>query len=512
MSSLSRTDENGRTTTDAVLEREQLPAAPLPLRASGYGFARYQRIVSTTVFHWFSANEGNLHGPWPPIGGRPSWDGSVQFWRSQIKEIMLANIDAIYLHLIPDFENYRITFFRAYSELRAEGWDVPKLAPFLDPFGIWRAAPIDLATDEGKREFLSHYLRFFKQYFEQNQDPVSAEYLLTIDGRLALSTWWVSLLQNVQSLQRSDVEHALRSEFAARIPQLANGVWMITTALIDPDLSFSDERVVMFSGYTYAIHSVHAGIDVWHIQPGYWDQNIRKPGYLMPRDGGKNYRRAWDIIAADSHVNRVYIESWNEYDEGSGIYPADPSGMFVNTDMHSNSDVFSDDNDPYEYVLTTAAGAARINGKPELDAKFMWHISDQDEKIDKLNITLVVRNEGNSRWTAPGGYGLYILCGTRVLGFLPIEDRYGDRRAEHRGIIRGQPVAFKLTVEVDPETPELTFTVGCGGHFFGEQLAIAVAGAPSNSTGLISPLETTTQPLSRLASLLTFKRWRGAVR
>ena len=53
---------------------------------------------------------------------------------------------------------------------------------------------------------------------------------------------------------------------------------MITTALVDPDLTFADERVVMFSGYAYAIHSVHNGIDVWHVQPGYWDQNIRRPG------------------------------------------------------------------------------------------------------------------------------------------------------------------------------------------------------------------------------------------
>ena len=206
---------------------------------------------------------------------------------------------------------------------------------------------------------------------------------------LALSTWWVSLLKNVHSLQRSDVENALRSEFSARIPQLANGIWMITTALVDPDLPFSDERAVMFSGYTYAIHSVHAGIDVWHVQAGYWDQNIRKPGYLLPRDGGKNYKRAWDIVAANMpYVNRVYIESWNEYDEGSGIYPADPRGMVINKNMHSNSDVFSDDDDPYEYVLTTAAGAARINGKPELDSKFLWHISNRDEVTGKLHATI----------------------------------------------------------------------------------------------------------------------------
>jgi SAM-dependent methyltransferase len=503
-------DDDRRTARDAVQEGEQLPSAPVPLRTQGYGFARYQRIVSTTVFHWFSTNEGNTEGPWPPIGGRTIWDGSVQFWRSQIKDIMLANIDAIYLHLIPDFENYRITFFRAYSELRSEGWDVPKLAPFLDPFGIWRNAQIDLATDEGKRAFLSHYVRFYKQYFNENQDSLAAEYLLTIDGRLALSTWWVSLLKNVESLQRSDVEDALRTEFADRVPQLSNGVWMITTALVDPDLSFSDERVVMFSGYTYAIHSVHAGIDVWHVQPGYWDQNIRKPGYLLPRDGGKNYRRAWEIVVANMpYVNRVYIESWNEYNEGSGIYPADPGGLFVNTDMHLNSDVFSDDNDPYEYVLTTAAGTSRINGKPELDARFLWFVSDRNEATGQIIISLVARNEGNTRWTTLEGFGLYVLCGSRVAGFFPIKDGCGDTRAQQRGIVRGQPVAFRLAVEVEPEIGELIFTVGCRNRFFGEQLTVTLAGAPSHSSGVTSPAETSSQPLGRLASLLTFKRWRG---
>lgn len=469
-------DEEGRTAADVLRKGEQLPEAPVPLQVPGYGFARYDRIISTTVFHWFSATEGNIQGPWPPVGGRANWDGSIHFWRSQIKDIMLANIDAIYLHLITDFEDYRITFFEAYSELRSEGWDVPKLAPYLDPFGIWRNAPIDLGTSEGKSDFSSHYVRFYKQYFEKNNDPLAATYLLTIDGRLALSTWWVSLLRNVQSLHRSDVERALRQEFAGRIPQLANGIWMITTALVDPDLSFSDERAVMFSGYTYAIHSVHAGIDVWHVQAGYWDQNIRKPGYLLPRDGGKNYRRAWDIVVANMpYVNRVYIESWNEYDEGSGIYAADPSGMFANADMQSNSDVFSDDNDPYEYVLTTAAGAARINGRPKLDAKFLWHKADRDEATGALRIALVVRNEGNSRWTPPEGYGLYIRYDTRLERFLPIEDSLG-------GVVRGQPVVFELVMEVDAETRELVFTMGSEDRFFGKRLLITVDSAPPMSS------------------------------
>ncbi len=147
---------------------------------------------------------------------------------------------------------------------------------------------------------------------------------------------------------------------------------MMTTAMIDPDFSFADEKMVMFSGYAYAIHSVHGGIDVWHVQAGYWDQNIRAPGYLMPRDGGKNYKRAWDAVVSNlPYVSRVYVESWNEYDEGSGIYSADASGPLTNRAMHGNGDVFSDTNDPYEYVLTTADGASRFNGRPAADASIL---------------------------------------------------------------------------------------------------------------------------------------------
>jgi FkbM family methyltransferase len=468
-----------------------LPLRPLSSAPKGYGFARFQRFVGTTVFHWFTRTEGNVRGPWQPIGGRQMWDGTVLFWRLQIEEMMMANIDAIYLHLIPSFEESRINFFRAYAELRAEGWDVPKVAPFLDPFGIWREAPIDLATADGKDAFVSHYIRFFEQYLAENRDDAAASYLLTVDGKVALTTWWVSLLANVTLLTREEVEARLRQALGGRIPQLAVGIWVMTTALVDPDLTFSDERMVMFSGYAYAIHSVHAGIDVWHVQAGYWDQNIRNPGYLLPRDGGKNYRRAWDIVVSNlPHVVRVYVESWNEYDEGSGIYSADPKGLFGDPAMHSNTDVFSDTDSPHEYVLTTAIGAARINGRPEDDAKFIWHeaVSGAAESGGHIIIRLVVRNEGNHRWTTKERYGVYVLYGEEIVREFPIDDRYGGGVAPQYGIVRGEPVALEISLDVpDGESRhEFTLCVGRAGILFGERLILPTeVDAPSGvSTSL----------------------------
>jgi len=461
-----------------------LTATAAPHPSPGYGFERYKPFVGTTVFHWFEPNEGNIRGPWPPVGGRHSWSGKADFWVDQIKQMMLANIDAIYLHCIEKFEDARIEFFKAYAQLRLQGYDVPKVAPFLDPHILFGPGRIDVSTDAGKSEFTRHYIRFFEQYFTENRDPHAASFLLTIDGRVVLTTWWVYwLLENVEALTREDVRGRLANAMGHAIPQLASGIYMMTTALIDPDLSFADERMVMFSGYSYAIHSVHQGVDVWHVQAGYWDQNIRKPGYLLPRDGGRNYKRAWDaVVSALPYVHRVYVESWNEYDEGSGIYAADPGGPFVDTSMHANTDTFSDVDDPYEYVLTTAEGAAKVNGRPAYDARVLWHDAPPSVKRgETVRIAVTVRNEGNQRWVAGEGLALLLLdAADTELSRAELDDGFGAQNVRHRGIFRGQPVAFNLEIAAAAipaarEAWQLTAIMTRHGLILGKGAPIAVA-------------------------------------
>ena len=375
---------------------------------------------------------------------------------------MMANIDAIYLHCIDKYEDKRVEFFKAYAALRAIGYDVPKVAPFLDPNIIFGPGCIDVSTAAGKHEFVRHYVRFFQQYFEENRDPDAATFLLTIDGRLVLTTWWVYWLpQNVEALTREDVRSALAAALGNVIPQLANGIYMITSALIDPDMSFADERLVMFSGYSYAIHAVHQGVDAWHVQPGYWDQNIRRPGYFLPRDGGRDYRRAWDaVVAAVPHVHRVYIESWNEYDEGSGIYAADPNGMFADRAMHSNTDTFSDAGDPYEYVLTTAEGAAKINGRSAYEAEVLWHDAPLNANAGQpIRFSVTVRNRGNRRWVTGEGCELFLIAANGVEhARIEIDDGCGSQQVSHRGIFRGQSVTciVEIKAAAAADTLELT--------------------------------------------------------
>lgn len=91
------------------------------------------RIVSTTVFHWYVPNGGQLTGPWRPVEGRENWTGEPDWWKSQIKQMKAANIDVTWVHLIPTVEHVRVNLFKPLYEMRLEGDDVPRLAPFLDP-------------------------------------------------------------------------------------------------------------------------------------------------------------------------------------------------------------------------------------------------------------------------------------------------------------------------------------------------------------------------------------------
>ena len=65
-------------------------------------------------------------------------------------------------------------------------------------------------------------------------------------------------------------------------------------------------------------------------------------------------------------IKHVNVESWNEYDEGSGIYAANPGPPYIKSGSgNTNTDTWSSTNDPYQYIKTTAAGARQFNDTPD---------------------------------------------------------------------------------------------------------------------------------------------------
>jgi hypothetical protein len=390
----------------------------------GRDYLATDRLVSAVVFHWFTSNGGQQTGPWPPVEGRVNWTGEPPFWIRQIKDIMDANTDVMYVHLMPADEQQRTNLFAAYAQLRAAGYDVPAIAPFLDPLITWSIRPaIDLSTSSGKDEFVAQYTRFFNQYFAANADPQAESHLLHIGGKVVLNTWHCNagFTNNTASLTRGDVETRLAAAFGGTYPTFNHGIYMVATPNGTAP-SFADEKIHQFSAALYYAKHTYNNRKAAGLKPGYWDQNIRDPGSFHARDGGTHYTDAWAYVNSvktggsnvDGESNalpifHVNIESWNEYDEGSGIYAADPGPPYISPTNHGgHTDVWSSTNNPRQYIDTTAAYAAVFNDRPARDAVFLG-CSGPTVPISaghSFNVQIVARNQGNTAWNTSQGYRL----------------------------------------------------------------------------------------------------------
>ena len=252
----------------------------------GRPFTISDHLVSASVFHWYTSSGGQLSGPWRPIEGRENWTGQPDFWVRQIKDIMDANIDVMYVHLIPEWEQQRMNLFEAMSQLRSQGYEVPKAVPFLDGPITWAIQPPfpDLATTAGKDTWVNQYIRWFNQYFSKNTDSQADGYLGIMDGRVMLNTWCMWDCPNYGQLTRNDVESRLSAALGSEHPAFNNGVYQIANAFCGAP-SWADELVHQFDTTQYLKESSHA----YTVKAGYWDQNIRNPGQFLARDGGVHY-------------------------------------------------------------------------------------------------------------------------------------------------------------------------------------------------------------------------------
>ena len=387
----------------------QLATAQTPpsLFTSAPTFSPTNHYVATVVFHWFTSSGGQLTGSWVPLEGRTNWTGEPAWWKGQIKQMMMANIDVLYVHLYQGMEQQRVNLFTALSQLRAEGYDTPKIAPFLDSQITWNGTSIDLATAAGKDEFVNQYIRFYHQYYSANADAHADDYLARQADKPILDVYSLaSVCGNISSLTRTDVSTRLVNALGATHPYFTNGFVMVSS-VANSTLSIADEKVAQFELLAYYHATDHNSIRSVHLDGGYWDQNIRNPGAILPRAGGVHYSNAWAQVDRTT-TRRVYLESWNEYDEGSGMYAVTNSPPYIQpASGNTNTDVWSATGDPFEYIKTAARGAASFNDSPAQAAKIVWHnIPATLMPGETRTVTLIVRNAGNASWTAAANYKL----------------------------------------------------------------------------------------------------------
>ncbi|MGB7451823.1 MAG: NBR1-Ig-like domain-containing protein [Lysobacterales bacterium] len=461
-----------------------------PVYTQGRSFAPTDRFVSTILFHWYTKFTGQQIGPWKPTEGRINWTGEESFWRDQIKDIMDANIDVINVHLFTGFEWQREQFFKALHQLRREGYDTPYVLPFLDPLIIWNNNPIDMTLESSKDEYVDHYRRWFDQYFLYDQGEYAESRLLHIDDRIGLNTWHNNpgSVDNMSALTRDDVESRLKAKFADQYPSFNQGIYQFGTANgVAP--AYADEITHQFSNTEYFTFKDFNGKRSATMKAGYWDQNIRNPGSFLPRNGGGNFADAWqDLLAARDGNNglpiyHAFVESWNEYDEGTGIYSGVVDDPYIAPANGSgNTDTWSLDNNPREYIDSTWKGASAFNDNPDLDSQFLWHdFPASMAPGESRTVQVLVRNTGDLKWSSSAGFTME-QSDTDSHTWGPASFTIADgpnEVAKYGGVFRGRPVLFEFTITA-PNQPgvyqaQYRMQSSDGGEVvFGDTLAVQV--------------------------------------
>ncbi|MHC4445202.1 MAG: Ig-like domain-containing domain [Planctomycetota bacterium] len=398
------------------------------------------RFVGIHVFHWYSG--GNTlfdlwqsNGHWRPYdwtytgGGLPckcSWDGSVTHWENQLKDIMDANIDLIYIVTTPTLLTQRMNLFEAVKNLRSQGYDTPRVAPWLDNHLMWHPSymgPIDLATAAGKDKYVDWIITFYNDYYSQNTDPYASDYLARIDNKMVINNWHMIgqaqhpdwYVSNSTSLTRNDVESRLAAGLGGSYPVFNNGVYMMGSAAWDPYVpSWFDERFHQFgtqnpSSPWYSPFTYNNKQTVC-LLPGEWTENIGG-GRYWPRNGGINFHNAWNSLMQNMNgsppIYHVVVESWNEYSESTGCYEADPEPYFCCEYSGSNTDTWSTTNNTREYIEQIANRSGEFTGRRSLDAEFIGNdVPNEMTPAATYDLSVVVRNQGNSEWSAANNYKL----------------------------------------------------------------------------------------------------------
>jgi hypothetical protein len=149
-----------------------------------------------------------------------------------------------------------------------------------------------------------------------------------------------------------------------------------------------------------------SGAPTINIEAGFW--NPTSNTFYLPRAGGTNFDAAWASAQAQRATARhIWIDTWNETGEGSGMFAAapvtyaatdrGPCNMFVN--LHADSW----GPDSRHYIDVTRTQASTWNDALDLDATPL--ASDAPVTMhpgERRFITVVMQNAGDSSWK-PGG-------------------------------------------------------------------------------------------------------------
>jgi hypothetical protein len=230
-----------------------------------------------------------------------------------------------------------------------------------------------------------------------------------------------------------------------------------------------------------------SGASTINIEAGFW--NPTSNTFYLPRAGGSNFDAAWVSTQAQREKARhVWIDTWNETGEGSGIFAAEPTtyaatdkgpcGQFVN--LHAESWA----TDSRHYIDVVRSQAAIWNDAAALDASPLG--GDAPASLhpgERRYITVVMQNTGDELWK-PTGPALALTAASAADDFhldAPVAPLGDALVARFGGVARGLPGVFTALVTA-PCTP--------GMHTLALQMldpATGAFGTPFTATITVAP-------------------------
>jgi hypothetical protein len=428
-----------------------------PQHESADSFGPGIHFVGSWFFSWFVNDNWQNRSPWWPVGGFQTWTGTVEWAKNQLLDAMDANIDFLGIQF-DSKSTYRfqnaVNVLQAARELVEEGYQPPRLALFQDTAIINQlykqrtGSDLDVGTDAGRAEFFS----FTEAFYEKVHELVGDRYENAVMARYndaPIIAFWHSAAGSIQNASEFFVLDQ-KSRFA--------GLYGTTPYFVAHPIHWSgypstDEITLMFGPSTHFHQSGRdgAGKQTINITPGFWNP-LTNPHYLA-RQGGVNYVAAWETaLTQRDDVEHIYIDSWNETGEGSGIFEAQ-TFTYTTADRGLLGDwQYTHDESwgptPRHYIDLTAQYADQWNDTPANDAR--WIADDLPAQLnagERRLATVVLLNAGDRAWNPDDGDRLDIIRGIELVpdGPVAIENAL-DQIDAFGGVFRGKPRTFTFEV------------------------------------------------------------------
>jgi hypothetical protein len=477
----------GPMTTTLTLGGAPAPEPDADLAATDH-------TVGAWFFSWFTGDPAwECSSPWWPVDGFAAWDGSVAWAKGQLLDMMDANLDVVGFQF--DTKDPTLPWgvrwtnversLEAVRELLEEGYRPPRVIPFLDTAIVnalhhdATGQDIDVSTEAGRAELYDYLHVFFTAVDTFLGDRYRDAALATLAGRPMIAFWHTDTGSIVGG--SNDFVLDLKARFLAE-----HGVtpYVIGHPNHFAQWAATDEVTLMFGPPAHFHQGGRdgAGEETINLTPGFW--NPISNAWYLPRLGGSNYDTAWATAQGRrDQARHLYIDSWNETGEGSGVfaallstYTAADTGS-CGTWVYRHDDSFAADASRH-YIDVTAAQAAAWNDVPEDDALFLAHDLPATLRAGERRLaTVVVRNTGDRAWTGAAGDALRATAGAALvdLAVLPLSDAL-DEIPDYGGLFRGRPRAFtvELRAPCEPGNHGLVLQLHRGAVPFGEALTWAI--------------------------------------